>query len=136
MASRTDLSTARSGVKLLSGLFKVADKEGYVNNRVGPSDLKQMLDWYGDGASLDDALERVHKYACAKYDTSSPSLTQMNRALGDAMKAIANGDKDGSDDISDSERNALATTWKAVLDFSADYEGSTVRDILEPSAAP
>lgn len=130
------LNVARSGVQLLSALFKAADEEGFINERVNGREVNSLIDQYGDGATMDAAMLAVQAYAQARYQTSAPTLKELDRALGQAMRSIARGDLDKDKDIDPKERELLAKTWKAVLDFSADYEGYNLADIVQPSSAP
>ncbi|MBI3180902.1 MAG: hypothetical protein HYZ28_02025 [Myxococcales bacterium] len=130
------LDTVRNGVKLLSGLLKEADFQGNESGKVSKRELRDFIDNWGDGGSLDDALKKVYRYAQAKYGTQAPSIQELNRALADAMRNAAKADKDHSKTLSVSERRALATTWKAVVEFAKDYRGSSVSDILHPQSAP
>lgn len=126
----------RAGVKLLSGLMKKIDSEGDANKAVTKSELTDFVDSWGDGASLDAALSKVFRYAQARFDVSEPTIAQLNKALSDAMKGVAKGDLDKSGDVSATEKKALAATWKAVIDFSTDYKGSSVRDVMGLNRAP
>lgn len=132
----TKVSDVRAGVKLLSGLLKKIDSEGNSNSAVSKTELKSFVDSWGDGASLDAALNKVFKYAQARFDVATPSVAQLNKALADAMKNVAKGDTNKSGNISPTERRVLADTWKAVVDFSKDYKGSTVRDVMGLDRAP
>ena len=130
----TKLTDVRAGVRLLSGLMKKIDAED--KSCVTTGELNEFVSSWGDGASLDAALNKVYRYAQAHYDVESPSSSQLNKALSDAMKGVARGDKDKSGKISPTERGALANTWKAVVDFSKDYKGSSVRDVMGLNNAP
>ncbi|MEW5847706.1 MAG: hypothetical protein AB2A00_02790 [Myxococcota bacterium] len=123
------LSTVRSGVQLLSALMKEADSVGRTDGKVSKRDISLLKDTYGDGGSLDTALDKVHRYAAAKTGKASPSITEVNRALADAMKAIAKADLDDSKALDTAEGRRLAQTWKAVVEFSSDYEGMSVDDL-------
>ncbi len=130
------LDTVRSGVKLLSGLLKAADNEMDGNGRVSAKDVKAFKDSFGDGGSMDAAMTKIVKYAQAKFGVQSPSITQLNQALSDAMKAAANADTNKSKNLSPTEQKALAATWKAVVEFAGDYRGTSVSDIVSPRGAP
>jgi hypothetical protein len=132
----TKLTDVRAGVKLLSGLMRKIDAEGNSNARVSKAELKEFVSSWGDGASLDAALNKVYRYAQAHYDVDSPSISQLNKALADAMKGVAKGDTNKSGNISPTEKRALAATWKAVVDFSKDYKGNNVRDVMGLNNAP
>jgi ribosomal protein L11 len=132
----TNLTDVRAGVKLLSGLMKKIDAEGNANTRVSKGELKEFVDSWGDGASMNAALNKVYKYAQARFSVESPSIAQLNKALADAMAGVAKGDKNDSGNISPTEKRALADTWKAVVDFSKDYKGSNVRDVMGLNNAP
>jgi ribosomal protein L11 len=132
----TKLTDVRAGVKLLSGLMKKIDAEGNNNARVSKAELKEFVDSWGDGASLNAALTKVYSYAQKRFDVESPSISQLNKALADAMAGAARGDTNASGNISPTEKRALAATWKAVVDFSADYKGSSVRDVMGINNAP
>ncbi|MEW5740747.1 MAG: hypothetical protein AB1938_17600 [Myxococcota bacterium] len=130
------LDTVRSGVKLLSGLLKKADQEWNSNGKVSKRELNDFIDSYGDGASMDKALENVYKYAQAKFKKSEPSVAELNKALADAMRNSAKADKNDSKDLSPTERRTMAKTWDSVVEFAKDYKGSSVRDIMYPPSAP
>ncbi|MBL8916089.1 MAG: hypothetical protein JNM17_35645 [Archangium sp.] len=132
----TKLTDVRAGVKLLSALMKKIDSEGNANARVSKTELKDFVDSWGDGASLDGALKKVYAYAQKRFDVQSPSIAQLNKALADAMAGVAKGDKNDSGNISPTEKRALADTWKAVVDFSKDYKGHGVRDVMGLNNAP
>ncbi len=132
----TKLTDVRAGVKLLSGLMKKIDVEGTANGRVSKTELKGFVDSWGDGGSLNAALDKVFRYAQARFDVQSPSIAQLNKALADAMAGVAKGDTNDSGNISPTEKKALAATWKAVVDFSKDYKGSSVRDVMGLNNAP
>lgn len=132
----TKLTDVRAGVKLLSGLMKKIDSEGNANARVSKTELKDFVDSWGDGATLDAALKKVYAYAQKRFDVQSPSISQLNKALADAMAGVAKGDKNDSGNISPTEKRALADTWKAVVDFSKDYKGHGVRDVMGLNNAP
>jgi hypothetical protein len=132
----TKLTDVRAGVKLLSGLMKKIDSEGNSNARVSKAELKEFVDSWGDGASLDAALKKVFAYAQKRFDVESPSIAQLNKALADAMTGVAKGDTNKSGNISPSEKRALASTWQAVVDFSKDYKGNNVRDVMGLGSAP
>lgn len=131
------LDTVRAGVKLLSGVLKAAESEvGNANGRVTKTELRNIKDMYGDGGSLDAALTNIVKYAQAKYKVESPSISQLNSALADAMKNAAKADTNKSDNLSPTEQKKLATTWKSIVDFAADYKGTRVSDVISPRGAP
>lgn len=130
------IDTVRSGVQLLSGLLKRADENNDDNGKVSRADVKNFLEVHGDGASLDAALDRVYRYAVKKYDTANPTIAQLNKALADAVKAADRADGNKNDDLSAAERKSLATTWKAIVDFAADYKGMSVDDVATNSSAP
>lgn len=130
------LPTVREGVKLLSGVLKKIDAEGNGDAKVSRGELKNFIDGFGDGASMDAALNKVYRYAQKKYDVSSPSISELNKALSDAMKGVAKGDTNKSGNLSPTEQKAIADTWKAVADFSKDYKGSSVRDLMGLGSAP
>jgi hypothetical protein len=52
------------------------------------------------------------------------------------MKGVAKGDTNKSGNLSPTEQKAIADTWKAVADFSKDYKGSSVRDLMGLGSAP
>lgn len=130
------LDTVRSGVKVLSGLLKKADFEGNESGRVSRTELRNFIDSYGDGGSLDAALSKVYSYAKARFKTDAPTVSELNKALADAMKGVARGDTNDNKSISATERRALASTWKAVADFAQEYKGMSVGDIMYPRGAP
>ncbi len=130
------LDTVRSGVKLLSGVLKEVDNRYDGNKKLSRSELKDYIDTFGDGASLDSALDQVFKYAQKKFNTRQPTLSELNKALADAAKGAARADTDHSKTLSRAERRAMADTWQAVVDFAQDYKGSKVSDIVEPRGAP
>lgn len=131
------LDTVRAGVKLLSGVLKAAEQEmGNGNGKITRTELRNIKDMYGDGGSLDAALTNIVKYAQAKYGVSSPSVSQLNAALADAMRNAAKADTNKSDNLSPTEQKKLATTWKSIVDFAADYKGSRVSDVVAPRGAP
>ena len=69
------------------------------------------------------------------YDAASNSPT-LQAPFATALDKVARGDKNDSGNISPTEKRALAATWKAVVDFSADYKGSSVRDVMGLNNAP
>ncbi len=130
------LNEVRSGVKLLSGLLKAAEREGNRDGKVSRGELSEFLDYYGDGQFIDDAMSRVHKYTSHKFNTDTPTVAQLNKALSDAARASALADKDDSDSLSPSERTKMAATWKSVVSFAEEYSNFSVRDIMFPRNAP
>jgi len=127
------LDTARSGIKLLSGLMK----EAVDNKHITKTSLKSTISDNGLDADrvVAGALKKVHDYTCNRYDTDAPTMTQVNKALGEAMRNIAKADNRGNDNdmIDPSEFKKLATTWKSVMTFARDYEGYSVNDMLNMS---
>lgn len=130
------LDTVRAGVRLLSGLLKKADFEGDVNGKVTKRELREFKDSYGDGGSMDAALDKVYRYAQAKYHVVTPTVAQLNKALADAMKNSAKADTNRDKGLDAAESRKMAATWKSVVEFSKDYQGMSVRDIMHPQSAP
>lgn len=132
---KIELATIKEGVKLISALMTVADKQGDKDGRVSKQELGELLDNYGDGASLDKALTLVHKYA--EVGTGeNPKRADINKALARAVNAATKADKNKNGLLSPSERKKLIATWNAVVDFSVDYKGYGLNDILHPSNGP
>ena len=123
------LDTVRSGVKLLSGLMKRADEYNTDDGKVSRRDLTTLLGDWGDKGSMDTAMKAVLRYTQNRYDTGSPTYSEINKALGTAMKAIAKADKNKSKDLSATEMKTLAKTWDAIVDFSKEYKGSSVEEL-------
>jgi hypothetical protein len=67
------LPVVRDGVKLLSGVLKKIDAEGNGDAKVSRGELKNFIDGFGDGASMDAALSKVYRYAQKKFDVTSSS---------------------------------------------------------------
>src|SRR2546428_1313020 len=128
MSSSTGLNTVRSGVQLLSAVMKEADAEGDGNRRVSSREIRDFLDSYGDGGSMDAAVKRMFAYAQNVAQSTSPAITDVNKALGKAMQYIARA-ADGSS-LSPAEYAGLAKTWKSVVKFARDYKGNSIDDIL------
>jgi CRISPR/Cas system CSM-associated protein Csm2 small subunit len=74
-------------------------------------------------------MKAVLRYTQNRYEVSSPTYTDINKALGNAMKMIARADSDKSKDLSDAEMKTLAKTWDAIVDFAKEYQGSSVEDL-------
>ena len=131
---KIDIATVRGGVRLIAGLMTVADKQGDKDGRVSKQELGELLDNYGDGASLEKALTLVHKYAEVGFG-ENPKRSDINKALSRAMNAVSKADKNNNG-LSPSERKKLIATWNAVVDFAVDYKGYSINDILHPSNGP
>ncbi len=130
------IDAVRSGVQLLSGLLRRADENNDDNGKVSRADVKSFIEAHGDGASMDAALDRVYRYAVKRYDTENPTIAQLNKALADAVKAATRADKNDNNDLSAAERKTLAATWKAIVDFAADYKGQAVDDVTMNNSPP
>jgi hypothetical protein len=131
------LNDARYGVELLSGLMQAADEEAArPDGKVSKNDIEQLIANHGDGATLDAAVSQVHKYAQAVTSSNSPTIKDINKALGTAMKAVAKADLDKSGALDDSEQTKLAETWKAIVAFAIDYKDRDVTSLLHGGTAP
>ncbi|MBI4819806.1 MAG: hypothetical protein HY791_26265 [Deltaproteobacteria bacterium] len=126
--------TVRSGVSLLKGVLREADAQGNWNGKVSKSELQNFKESYGDGAQLDAAIDAIHKYASARYETSAPTVNQVGRALASAMRTIAKADTNKNGFISQAEidKGADAPTWKAIIEFSRNYRDYNIDDIVAP----
>lgn len=125
------LDTVRQGVKLISKLMSEADQIGKADGKVTKSEIKELVDQFGDGGKMDAALNKVFKYVQASTGHSAPTTEEINKALSTAMKNIAKADK-GAPGLSASEQKSLATTWKSIVDFAVEYKGTTVDQIMYP----
>lgn len=130
--ANVNLNTVRAGVRLLSAVMKEADNLGRSDGKVSKRDIENLKDTFGDGGALDKALDKVYRYTAAKTDKAAPTISDVNKALADAMKSIAKGDKNGDRALDTRETRQLAETWKAVVDFSKEYRGYSVDDIVMP----
>ena len=132
---KIELETVKGGVKLIAALMTVADKQGDKDGRVSKQELGELLDNYGDGASLEKALTLVHKYAEVGFG-ENPKRSDINKALSRAVNAATKADKNKNGLLSPSERKKLIATWNAVVDFAVDYKNYSLHDILHPNNGP
>jgi hypothetical protein len=123
------LDTVRAGVKLLSAVMKEADNQGRADGKVSAKEIKSFIDQFGDGGKLDDAMNKLFKYAQASTGKAAPTATEINKALSQAMKSIANADTN-KNGLSASEEKTLAKTWKSIVEFATEYKGTSVDDIV------
>mgnify|MGYP003383273705 CR=1 FL=1 len=130
--ANVNLNTVRAGVRLLSAVMKESDNLGRTDGKVSKRDIENLKDSFGDGGALDKALDKVYRYTAAKTDKASPTIKDVNTALADAMKAIAKGDKNKDSNLDTRESRQLAETWKAIVDFSKEYRGYGINDIVMP----
>jgi hypothetical protein len=128
--ANVSLNSVRSGVRLLSSVLKEADNIGRTDGKVSRTDIQNLKDTFGDGGTLDAALDKVHRYAAAKTGKPSPTVADINDALSDAMRNIAKSDKNGNKKVDAAEERQLAATWKAVVEFSKEYKGVSIDQIV------
>src|SRR5688572_1771922 len=96
MSNVVGVNTVRKGVSLLSGLLKEMDAQGNGNGRVSKTEVKNFLYNYGDGGTMDEAVEAIHRFAQNRSGTVSVPTKEMNKALGQAMRSIAKADSNKS----------------------------------------
>jgi hypothetical protein len=128
------VQTLREGASLLGGVVKTIDSGTDGDKRVSMREVSEFLT--NNGAEIATvsrtALNRMFAYVTAKYGSDEVSLTQFNRGLSDAVKALAKAAKkdEVDDSLSAAEKKSLAKTWKAVADFAAEYKGASVEEVL------
>ncbi len=123
------LDTVREGVELLSALMVQADEFGKADGKVSKYELKKLVDQFGDGGSMDAALNNLFKYVQASSGNTSPTTGEIDKALSTAMASIAKADK-GLPGLDDKEQAALAKTWKSIVEFAVEYKGSSIDDLV------
>jgi hypothetical protein len=126
MPTNISVDTVRKSLPKLAQLFQAGDVAGYTNGRVNAREAKDL----SSKVDLGDAVEKVQRYAQKRYGTSSPSLKQLNQALGEAMRMIAKGDENKGGMLSPAEQQKLAMTWRSIVEFARASKGKSVESIL------
>jgi hypothetical protein len=133
MGKSVSLDVARDGISLLSGLMK--EEKAYNDEKnVTKEGLKTFIADHEleSDPVVKKALMDVYNYTCSRYETKSPTMRQINGALKEAMRNIANVDNKGNDNdkIDPSEFKTMAKTWKSIMTFSRDYKDCSVDDVI------
>ena len=128
--SSVRMNTVREGVRLLAKVMKEADAQNTDDGKVSRRDVSNMLDVHGDGGAMDTAVQKLHAYARHLTGEQSPAVQDVNKALSKAMRSISRADANKNRSLSDTEQRDLATTWKAIVEFSKEYKGVSIDQIM------